>query len=93
MNKDELFNLCMYILVSAEGLRDEPKDYGPLRLLEVLSRLAELMATKYNDPFSKEVAEEVHRKQDLVMTNKEAFYQFIEQLVVKFTREAKGGEK
>jgi len=36
MGRDELFDLCTYIAASAEGLKDEPKDYGPLRLLEVL---------------------------------------------------------
>ncbi len=43
----ELFELCSYIAASAEGLRDEPKDYGPLRLLEVLACLAELAASEY----------------------------------------------
>ena len=93
MNKDELLNLCAYIAASAEGLRDEPRDYGSLRLLEVLARLAELGAAEYDDLFLREVAEEVHGKQDLVMTDKEAFYQFLEQLVVKFARKVKGGGK
>lgn len=89
MNKDELFDLCAYIAASAQGLRDEPKDYGPLRLLEVLRRLAMLTAAEYRDAFLREIAEELNTKQDLVMTDKEAFYRFLEQLIIKITKEAK----
>jgi len=88
MKKSELFNLCAYIATSAEGLKDEPKDYGPLRLLELLSRLATL-AAEYGDSFLKGIAEEVDEKQGLVMTNRKAFYDFLEQLVIQFTKEAK----
>ena len=89
MNKDELFGLCVYIAASAEGLKDEPKDYGPLRLLEVLARLARLIATEYGDSFLEGIASEIERKQNLVMTSKKEFYHFIEQLTIKFAREAK----
>jgi len=89
MGRDELFDLCMYIAASAEGLKDEPKDYGSLRLLEVLSRLAELAATEYKYPFLEKMAKEVKEKQSLLMTDKEVFYHFLSRLVVKFAEEAK----
>jgi len=89
MGRDELFDLCMYITASAEGLKDEPKDYGPLRLIEVLSRLAKLAATDYNDCFLGEIAREVKEKESLVMTDREAFYHSLRRLVVKFAEEAK----
>jgi hypothetical protein len=89
MSRDELFDLCMYIAASAEGLKEEPKDYGPLRLLEVLSRLAELAATEYKDRFLEEIAREVKEKQSLLMTDREVFYHFLRRLGVKFEKEAK----
>lgn len=89
MNREELFNLCAYIAASAAGLREEPKTYGPLRLLEVLSRLARLAAAEHGDAFLREVAEEVEKKQALVMTDSEGFYRFVEGLVTQFAREAK----
>ena len=89
MNQNDVFELCAYIAASAEGLKGEPKDYGPLRLLELLSRLANLAATEYGDPFLKKVATEVDAKQDLVMTDKGAFYDYLRQLVVDFVKEAK----
>lgn len=89
MDNNDVFELCAYIAASAEGLKDEPKDYGPLRLLEVLSRLANVAATEYEDPFLREIAAEVDVKQDLVMTDKGAFYDYLGQLVVNFVKEAK----
>lgn len=89
MDRDELFNLCAYIAASAEGLKDEPKDYGPLRLLEVLRRLARLTAAEYEDAFLKKIAKEVREGQRLVMRDKAAFYCFLQQLVVQFAKESK----
>ena len=89
MSSEPIFDLCMYIATSAEGLKDEPKDYGPLRLLEVLERLALLAAKDDQDSFLTEIAERVRRMQDLVMTDAAAFYRAIEDLVVRFALEAK----
>ena len=89
MDKNELFNLCAYIASSAEGLKDEPKDYGPGRLLKVLVRLAKLTATEYEDSFLKEIAEEVDRKRRLFSVDREEFYRFLEDLVIKFSAESK----
>lgn len=87
--KKELFNLCQYLAASAERLKDEPKDYGPLRLLETLSRLAKLVDSTYDDPFLKEISKHIDEKSHTVMTNKDEFYDFIQQLVLRFTKEAK----
>ena len=89
MEKGVLFDICTYIAASAEKLNDEPKDYGPLRLLEVLSQLAILGATKYDDNFLREVVQQVKEKQGLVMADRKAFYDFLTQLVIQFVKEAK----
>lgn len=89
MDKNELFDLCLYMAASAEGLRWEPKDYGPLRLLEVLSRLARLVAEEYKDDFLEGIAEEVDRGKNLVMIDRKEFYQLIKNLVIKLVQEAK----
>jgi len=93
MTEEELFDLCMYIAASAEGLKDEPKDYGPLRLLEVLERLALYAAEAYDDAFLREIASEVSESKDLVMTDNERFYGTIENLVIKFASEARQRNK
>ena len=93
MTEEELFDLCMYIATSAEGLKDEPKDYGPLRLLEVLERIALYAAKSYNDVFLREIAGEVSENKDLVMTDNERFYRALENLVVRFASEARDRNK
>ena len=89
MNANEVLDLCVYIATSAQGLKDEPKDYGPLRLLEVLSRLARSAAEEHNDSFLGDIAQEAAGKIPLVMTGRREFYAYLEQLVIKLVREAK----
>lgn len=87
--QSELFHLSQYMAASAEGLRDEPKHYGPLRLLEVLKRLARLMSKEYDDEFMSQIAQDIEDNKGKVMTNKEEFYSFVNNLVIEFAREAK----
>lgn len=93
MTEEELFDLCMYIATSAEGLKDEPKDYGPLRLLEVLERIALCAVKEYDSSFLREVAREINENKDLVMTDSERFYGALENLVIKFASEARQRNK
>lgn len=85
----ELFDLAQYLAASAEGLQNEPKSYGPLRLLEVLNRISNLMESTYGDDFMGQVAKEVEQNKDRVMTDEEEFHKFLHRLVIKFAREAK----
>jgi hypothetical protein len=41
--RDELLLLIGFLLTSAHGLFDEPKSYGPARLLETAGRLLDMM--------------------------------------------------
>jgi hypothetical protein len=83
----------MYLVTSAEGLKEEPKEYGPLRLLEVLERIALYAAKSYDDAFLREIAGEVSENKDLVMTDNERFYRALENLVVRFASEARDRNK
>jgi hypothetical protein len=50
--RQDLFLLVGYLLTSAHGLYDEPKGYGPFRLLDVAGRLLAIMQTHgLSDPF------------------------------------------
>jgi hypothetical protein len=50
--RQDLFLLVGYLLTSAHGLYDEPKGYGPFRLLDTAGRLLAIMqAHQLADPF------------------------------------------
>lgn len=85
----DLFDLVLYMVSSAEGLKEETKDYGPLRLLEAVSRLGKLMDEMYDDEVMRQVIEEIDQNKNLVMTDKKKFYDFLTRLVIKLTKQAK----
>ena len=96
-----LFQLCLFIITSAERLQDEPKYFGPMRLLQVLGRLASLAAIEFEDPFLETIGREIQQRdlQEIAMEIKdgeeaaalkgEARQGMIEQLTVELVREAK----
>jgi hypothetical protein len=50
--RQDLFLLVGYLLTSAHGLYDEPKGYGPFRLVDAAGRLlATMQAHRLADPF------------------------------------------
>jgi hypothetical protein len=52
----DLFLLVGYLLTSAHGLYDEPKGYGPFRLLDAAGRLLVIMeAHGLSDPFLRQL--------------------------------------
>jgi hypothetical protein len=56
----DLFLLLGYLLTSARGLFEEPKGYGPFRLVDTAGRLLEIMeAHGLNDAFLAELQEDV----------------------------------
>ena len=89
MDNEDRFQLCMYLAASAESLKDEPKTYGPLRLLEVLGRIATFGGQANQDPFLLEIAEEVQEKKRLITVDTELFYEAVSELTVRFAAEGK----
>ncbi|ASA78108.1 DUF6092 family protein [Thermococcus sp. 5-4] len=57
---DKHFQLLAFLITSARGCIDEPKLYGPLRLLDAASRLIEIMEDEGK------AGEEVLRLRELV---------------------------
>ena len=58
--RDDLLLLLGYLLTSARGLANEPKGYGPLRLLDAAGRLLEIMEEHgMGDDFTKRALEQI----------------------------------
>ena len=89
---DYLFEIAVFLIMSAQGCLSEPPLYGPFRLLDALSKLADLPDyTKglNSDPFLKEIKAIVDEKKFLVMYDVEGFKRVIDEIAEKFAKELK----
>jgi hypothetical protein len=87
-----LFEVALFLLTAARGCVDEPHMYGPLRLVDGISRLVDLI--KYDpsfqpDPFLDEAKRDIDAKKYLVMQSEEKFVGFLDDLIRRFVREQK----
>ena len=84
MNKADAFELLVYMATSAAGLKGEPKVYGPLRLIESVQRLANLMLQ--DDPDNehmKELVAIIESGKRKSMTDEEGFYRMLNEATEK----------
>lgn len=90
--EDHIFELSLYLLTSARGCVGEPHIYGPLRLVEGISRLVDIYS-KTNllkpDPFLQRAKKEIDENKYQVMASEDAFIAFMDKLIVEFTDELK----
>jgi len=87
-----LFEIALFLATSAQGCLNEPPLYGPFRLLDALSKLADFPdhATGLApDPFLKEIKAIVDEKKFLVMYDVDAFRKAIDEIVEKLVKEMK----
>ncbi|MCL6003297.1 MAG: DUF6092 family protein [Thermoplasmatales archaeon] len=82
--KDDLTLLISYIVSSARGCVEEPKSYGPFRLIDSVSRLVALMH-KYglSDKALDEMAEHIDRDKFSTMTDSKRFLAMLDEIVMK----------
>jgi len=89
---DYLFEIATFLATSAQGCLGEPPLYGPFRLLDALSKLADFpeYATGLSpDPFLKKIKAVVDEKKFLVMYDVDGFKRAIDEIVEKFAKELK----
>lgn len=92
VGNEYLFELALFLATSARNCIEEPPAYGPLRLLDALSRLADFpkYAPSLNeDPFLQEMKVFVDERKFLVTTDVKGFRQAAEELVERFAKELK----
>lgn len=85
----ELFDLSVFIVMSAKLCVTEPPMYGPFRLLDVLQRLIALRRGLAQEPdaFLDRMNELVEEKKWCVQWDLDEFVRFLDELVERFTRE------
>lgn len=80
----EIFELICYIIVSARNLDKETKMYGPFRLVDAASKLIEILEKNgIYDEFLSQVRTIIEANKYKVMTDKEDFVAFLDDLILK----------
>ncbi len=79
--KDPHFKVLSFLITSARGCVDEPKLYGPLRLIDAAARLIDVMEAegKVNDDLRR-LRDLIREKMYLVMYDEEGFIKFLDEV-------------
>lgn len=90
-----IFDHVCFMAVAARGCVDEPHLYGPLRLLDTVSRLVELLeAHGLSNPFLAELQGHIDANKFKVMTDQKGFLRLIDEVVMLCAREeVQGGDR
>lgn len=76
---------------SARGLIDEPEEYGPLRLIESIERLVDILDEEElieNQEIYLKIREEIEEKKYSVMSDMDEFTELLDDIVVELAKEA-----
>ncbi|MCK4368134.1 MAG: hypothetical protein KAV68_00460 [Dehalococcoidales bacterium] len=88
----DLLKLFCYIITSARGCIEEPKLYGPFRLIDSVERIITLLDNEgLADDFLKKERVKIEENKYLVMQDEEGFIKFLDELVIDFTKKLKEG--
>lgn len=80
--KPIFFDLFCYMSSSASGLVDEPKLYGPLRLLETMERIIDVLEENdMSNEFYSELKKEIKENKYTVMQDEEKFIESLDKIV------------
>ncbi|HIH96232.1 MAG TPA: hypothetical protein HA348_01860 [Thermoplasmata archaeon] len=83
--EDEFFKLIGYMITSARGSIEEPKLYGPFRLVESASKTIEIMEEMgIENDFLIKAKEKIDKEKYSVMSEKKKFIKFLDELILDF---------
>jgi hypothetical protein len=83
----EFLDLAAYMLTSARGLLDEPKAYGPFRLLEGASRLCGILIDAQHPKADAlgSLKKKIDERKFVLMTDEVAFTELLDETVLDIT--------
>ena len=80
------FRLATFLVTAARDLVDEPAIYGPFRMVDAVDRL---MAGVFDDDFLRDLKPMLEREKQKVMSDRNAFVAWLDELAATFAAEAK----
>jgi len=82
--EQEFFELICFMVTSARNLIQENRLYGPLRLVDAVSRLVDILEKlDLKSPRLEAIRERIEKGEDTVMESEEKFTAFLENLVME----------
>ena len=92
LSEEEAFELLTFLVTSARGCVDEPETYGTFRLIDAASRLLDflLKSEEVEDrEFYSHLKEEIDEKKLWLMTDEEAYFNFLSEVTRKVAQRLK----
>ncbi len=80
------FRLATFLVTSARDVIDEPAIYAPFRMIDAVDRL---IAGQFDDDFLRDIKTELEREKVKVMSDREAFVAWLDDLAATFAAELK----
>jgi nitroreductase len=87
-----IFELALFLLTAARGCVAEPHMYGPLRLVDAVSRLTDLYSKTdllKSDQFLIDAKKKIDENKYVVMASPEEFIKFMDEMIGQFADEMK----
>jgi nitroreductase len=87
-----IFELALFLLTAARGCVTEPHMYGPLRLVDAVSRLTDIYSKTpllKTDPFLMSAKKKIDESKYTVMASSEQFIKFMDDMIADFAEELK----
>ena len=82
--EQEFFELICFMVTSARNLIQENRLYGPLRLVDAVSRLVDILEKlDLESPRLEAIKERIEEGENTVMESEEKFTAFLENLVME----------
>jgi hypothetical protein len=93
MNKEieeKFMELLSFMCSSARGCVEEPKIYGPLRIIDSMRRIIEILKESgVEDEFLEREKKKINERMNLVMYDEKGFIELLDELVIDFARKTK----
>jgi hypothetical protein len=80
------FRLATFLVTAARDVIDEPAIYAPFRMIDAVDRL---MAGSFDDDFLRGLQPELEREKQKVMTDRDGFIAWLDDLSARFAAETK----
>jgi hypothetical protein len=80
------FRLATFLVTAPRDVVEEPGIYGPFRMIDAVHRL---IAGSFDDDFLSAIQPELEREKQKVMTDREGFVAWLDDLAARFALEAK----